>query len=85
MLWKAILKPHHIWIEESQWYGEGGEEMSAGGFYRESKRWRELNLFGPYGIDRIMIKLKPRKLDFDSVYRCPAGLVAHFVLKKGVS
>lgn len=32
--------PYYTFVEETSWYGEGGEEMSAGGFDRKSKRYR---------------------------------------------
>lgn len=32
--------PHYTHVPENYWYGEGGEEMSAGGFDRISKRYR---------------------------------------------
>ncbi|MDM8551740.1 competence protein CoiA family protein [Desulfobacterales bacterium HSG2] len=38
----ALVSPYHFdkfetWVEESNWYSEDGDEMSAGGYYRETK------------------------------------------------
>lgn len=46
----AKMKGHQTYVESSSWFGEGGEEMSAGGFYKWSKRYRELTLSKPYII-----------------------------------
>jgi competence protein CoiA len=32
--------PYYTYVEETSWHGEGGEEMSAGGYDRKSKRYR---------------------------------------------
>jgi competence protein CoiA len=32
---------HHLHVPETSWYSERGQEMSAGGYSRKSKRWRE--------------------------------------------
>jgi competence protein CoiA len=31
---------YKIYVEESHWYSEYGEEQSAGGYERTSKRWK---------------------------------------------
>ncbi|MCK1619155.1 hypothetical protein IVA96_21705 [Bradyrhizobium sp. 159] len=46
----AKMKGHQTYVESSSWFGEGGEEMSAGGCYKWSKRYRELTLSKPYII-----------------------------------
>jgi len=32
--------PHYIRVPETSWYSEDGEEMTAGGYNRKSKRYR---------------------------------------------
>ncbi len=34
------FEPHFTYVPTSSWYSEGGEEMIAGGFERQSKRYR---------------------------------------------
>lgn len=74
-LWLAFLQAHKIWVEETSWYGEGGEEMNAGGYYRESKRYRDLMLFGPFPLDDLRIAIKTRKQFRRAGYNWPAGMV----------
>lgn len=35
---------HQVLVEESNWFTSDGDEMSAGGYYRKSKRYRTPNL-----------------------------------------
>ena len=79
VLWRGHFDRHEIWVEESNWYSPEGEEMSAGGFYRVSKRWKELTLWGPYSVDQIRIKLESRKAWQSNRYNLPAGRIAKFV------
>lgn len=78
-LWRGNFDEHHIWVEYSSWYDADGEERSAGGFYRVSKRLKELTLWGPYSLDRVKIKLSRRKVWRTDRYNLPAGRVARFV------
>ncbi|WP_166507494.1 competence protein CoiA family protein [Nostoc sp. 106C] len=34
---------YQIWVEESNWYSSDGNEMSAGGYFKRSKRYRTPN------------------------------------------
>src|ERR1700752_170317 len=77
--WHARLAGHQLWVEESTWFEAGGEERSAGGFYRWSKRYRELTLTGPYEIGNLDIAIAPRSAATLDVYNWPAGLIARFV------
>ena len=36
--------PYEHYVEQSSWYGEGGEERHAGGYYKTSKRYKTLSL-----------------------------------------
>lgn len=45
---EAIVFPCHfddfeIWVEESNWYSEDGEEMSAGGYFKKAKSLKSPN------------------------------------------
>lgn len=78
-LWRGHFDEHHIWVEESSWYDEDGEEQYAGGFHRVSKRWKDLTLWGPYSLDQVKIRLSRRKAWSTKRYNIPAGRVARFV------
>ena len=80
-LWYAKLYKHEIYVGESTWYDPDGEEVSAGGYPRISKRWRELKLWGPYELDQVLIRAmkRPPKKMGNHVY--PGGRVGEFVVK----
>jgi competence CoiA-like predicted nuclease len=77
--WHAKLTGHQIYVEEASWFEAGGEEKSAGGFYRWSKRYRDLSLSGPYAIDGLRIKIKNRTRGHLSDYNWPAARIASLV------
>lgn len=74
----ANMKGHQTYVESSSWFGEGGEEMSAGGFYKWSKRYRELTLSRPYKIHELLISIKQRTASSIAGYNWPAANVATF-------
>lgn len=76
--WHARLHPHEVYVEESSWYGEGGEERSAGGYYRTSKRYRDLALRGPFQLDAVRISLNTRFASSLPPHRWPAGKIGYF-------
>jgi len=79
VLWRGHFNDHQIWVYYSDFYSSDGEEMSAGGYPRFSKRWKDLILRGPYTVDQVKIKIRQRKAWQTDRYRIPAGRVAHFV------
>lgn len=81
-LWHAVLRPHELWIEHSEYFDETGEEHSSGGYYRESKRWKKLILRGPYEIKDLKISSMRRGARKLSRYSWPEGLVVNFVCPK---
>jgi len=74
----ASLAPHQIYVESSSWYSEGGEEQSAGGYYKNSKRWRELTLTGPFKLEQLRLKTFGRTAYSIHVYNWPAARLAKF-------
>lgn len=44
LFWMGRLAGHQTYVEESTWYSEGGEENYSGGFWKFSKRFKELSL-----------------------------------------
>ncbi len=79
-LWYARLAGHQIWVEETSWYSEGGEENFGGGYYRWSKRYKELTLIGPCSWDQLRVKTTFRKAYRTGDYRWPKGRMATFVI-----
>lgn len=75
-LWRGRLSTHYIEVEETSWYDEYGDEQSAGGYSKRSKRWKELNLTGPFEIEDLRIKLGWRKAYQTREYGFPAGPTA---------
>lgn len=77
--WLARLEGHQFYVESTSWYSQGGEEQSAGGYYKWSKRYRELTLTGPYTIDQLNLTVSRRRAFRSAGYNWPAGLVGRFV------
>ncbi|MPY70919.1 MAG: hypothetical protein GEU92_12620, partial [Alphaproteobacteria bacterium] len=78
-LWRGRFEQHNIWVEPSSWYSPDGEEMSAGGFSRVSKRWKELTLWGPHSIDTVEISIEHRKAWRTDRYHIPQGQVVRLI------
>lgn len=70
---------HQTYVEESTWYSEGGEENYSGGFWKYSRRYKELTLEGPFKAEDLRIKVTKRKAYCKSGHRWPAGRIANFV------
>ena len=79
-LWRAKLYKHEIYVEESSWYEPDGEEVSAGGYSRISRRWRELKLWGPYDLDQVSIREMNRPPNKMGNHIYPGGQVGEFVV-----
>lgn len=77
-LWKGHFSDYHIDVPSSSWYNEYGEEQSAGGFSRISKKWKMLALAGPFPLDTIGIGIKSRKAWQSKTMNLPGGQLAHF-------
>lgn len=80
VLWCGHFDDHEIWVEESSWYDDGGDERHAGGFYRVSKRWKRLTLWGPYSLGQVKVKIVRRREWHTDRYNMPSGRVARFVI-----
>jgi competence protein CoiA len=80
-LWRGHLLPHHTAIspqnslEKSLDDGQHGALESR----RQSKRWRDLTLWGPYRTAELRIDLGYRAAAELGGYRYPAGPTARFV------
>jgi hypothetical protein len=71
--WLGRLEGHQIYVGETTWYSEGGEENHGGGFYKHSKKYKELTLHGPHRIETLLLDLKKRPAFQANIYRWPAG------------
>ncbi len=60
-MWRATLKGHQYYVNESTWYEEGGIENSAGGYFKWSKRYRELSMYGPYQLNSLGLTFRQRQ------------------------
>lgn len=77
--WLGRLTGHQTYVEETTWYSEGGEENYGGGFWKYSKRFKELTLEGPYGAEDLLIKVSSRRAFSASGYNWPAARIANLV------
>lgn len=77
--WLGRLAGHQTYVEESSWFSEGGEENYSGGFWKYSKRYKELTLEGPFKIEDLRIKTPYHSAFNTREYRWPAGRRARFV------
>jgi competence protein CoiA len=75
-MWRGTLSAYYIEVEETSWHDESGHEQSAGGYSKKSKRWKELNLTGPFKIEDLRIKLGRRRAFQTREFSFPAGPTA---------
>jgi competence protein CoiA len=77
--WHGSLAGHQIYVEQTSWFESGGVEQTEGGYYRWSKRYKELTLTGPHTIDKLLIRIKSRSAYSQATYNWPACRLASFV------
>ena len=77
-LWKGQFSDFTIDVESTSWYNEYGEEQSAGGYSRISKKWKTLRLTGPVPLGSAKIGIKSRKAWSSKAFSLPGGHFAHF-------
>ncbi|MFP5239265.1 MAG: competence protein CoiA family protein, partial [Acidobacteriota bacterium] len=77
-LLKGNLEEHELYVESSSWFADG-EEHSAGGYFRSSKRFRELTIEEPLKLDNALIDTFHRKQHLIWKYFYPEGKAATFV------
>jgi competence protein CoiA len=82
-MWRGVFSAHLIDVPLSTWYSEGGQEESAGGYTRVSRKWRELRLTGPYDPRDILIKRGWRKPWTGENFSIPGGVTAQFLAPTG--
>jgi competence protein CoiA len=77
--WSAHFRDHQLYVEERTYYDEGGDEVSSGGYWRPSKRWRDLELTGPFEIKNLKLASASRLTWSKDTYTWPGGQIAKFV------
>jgi competence protein CoiA len=75
-LWRGVMKEHLIEVPYSSWYDSYGNEESAGGYTRHSKKWRELHLTGPHEPAAVMIEPFARSAWSGKAFSLPGGPAA---------
>ena len=78
LMWKGEISDYMIYVEGTSWYSQEGEEQSAGGYSRRSKKWRTLDLIGPTPLQTVGIGFKTRKEWQSEIFSLPGGRIAHF-------
>lgn len=77
--WLGRLAGHQTYVEETTWHSEGGEENYGGGFYKYSKRFKELTLEGPLKAEDIRIRVTKRRAFARAGYNWPAARIANLI------
>ncbi len=77
-LWRGRLDQHPYRARPALWYTRRGEERRTPGGERISRRWWELTLWGPYGLDAVRIELLARTPARAGDFLYPGGRVARF-------
>ena len=77
-LWKGQFSDYLIDVEATSWYNEYGEEQTAGGFSRKSKKWKTLTLTGPMPLAEAKVGIKFRRAWESKFFSLPRGQFAHF-------
>lgn len=77
--WLGRVAGRQTYVEESTWFSEGDEENYSGGFWKCSKRFKELTLEGPFKAQDLRIKTPLHRAFNTREYRWPAGRRAQVV------
>lgn len=79
--WNAIIAPHKLYVEDRTFRDESGDELDAGGYYKNSKRYRDLYLIGPRNIGELKINITKRSAYQKHIYKWPPGSIASFLIQ----
>lgn len=55
LAWRGTFVPAHGYREGAAWYEPDGEEMAAGGNWRDIVQWVELELDGPFALAELRL------------------------------
>lgn len=59
---------YQLYIEESTWYIEGGDEMSAGGYYKKSKRYRTPNRGNTLALTQSFVAIERKEWNTQEIF-----------------
>jgi competence protein CoiA len=77
-LWSGEFSNYHIEVPVSSWYNQYGEEQTAGGYSRISKKWKTLALNGPKLLSDVEISFSSCSARKSKVFSLPEGRLANF-------
>jgi hypothetical protein len=80
--WRGTLSSHQVYVDSKSWYNSDGDENHSGGYWKYSKRFRELRLDGPYALPELAIATKARREHKVAEYDWPASQLAYFTTRK---
>jgi competence protein CoiA len=80
LLWRGVLTASLIHVEYSSWYDSYGNEESAGGYNKVSRKWRTLTLEGPYAPASVLLSASEGQAWSGKNYDIPAGVRARLVV-----
>lgn len=78
-LWKGKFSASIIHVEHTSWYDSYGNEESAGGYDRYSKRWKTLTLSGPYDPATVLMNSHYKPAWSGRDFSLPDGQRAFFI------
>jgi competence protein CoiA len=77
-LWRGEFSDFQSEVPLASWYNEFGEEQTAGGYSRISKKWKTLELHGPTLLSDVEISFSSRKAWESKTFSLPKGRLANF-------
>lgn len=78
--WLSRISGHQLYKEETTYYSQDGDEVTSGGYFYWSKRFRDLAISGPFKFETLRIKTAQRQAERTKIYRWPAGRLAYLAL-----
>lgn len=78
-LWNGRLAKHRIYLPPATWYSTQGEDRHTGGYWKQSARYQELTLTGPYSWNQLRVQTRHQNAVTIGDYRWPKGMRATFV------
>jgi competence protein CoiA len=74
-LWRGKFLDLEVYVEPTTWY-ESGVKQSAGGYRKKSRRWKTLELMGPFHVAQLRLGTKWRSYWSSPVFSLPQGRIA---------
>lgn len=77
--WHATLIPHELLVKETLWYEMGAIKRYRPPTTRQSKRYRDLKLQGPFALQDLKVAIKRRAPQKTKYFSWPGGQVATLI------